>query len=529
MDLSEILNATSLKGTRVVTGSQSLNRTVRWVHVVDIPNPRQSAQPGQLILTTGYSWPKENSALRQLIDIYIDREVAAIGLAVPAYVARFPQVMLQAAERVGLPLFEIPWEVRFAHVTEEVNTAIVDEQIRQIGHADALHQRMIEAAVEAETLQDLAEIVATISKRPILIADMKGFVLGLQPHGHVDDYFTTAAQAGRVPEDFVELLQHPSFRAQLMGRVGASRIAPSAIGSMTRICAVIRVKNDPIGILQILDDGEANDLILRVADQAAVIAALHIVNEGRLALLEARLGSSFLASIIDGNFDVDETGLERAGKWGFENETVFKVFVAVLNEKSPLSREGSTLRDSIADECRRRFRTPGGAPIDVATLNQIIVVIPTDRVDPDQLAAFFLKQGLGIVSGRSHRGLPGIHRSYQEAKSLVPYSRTAEYQDYDELLIPRILLGDEEARDALLADLLGPLTTRRDGDVLIDALMSLAMHGFHYGETAQATHMHLNTLRNRIARACELTGIDITDTETRFKLQMAARLRNLDR
>jgi len=297
---------------------------------------------------------------------------------------------------------------------------------------------------------------------------------------------------------------------------------------MSRICAVIRVKGEAIGVLQILDDGDASDLILRVADQAAVIAALHIVNERRLALLEVRLGSNFLASVIDGHFDVGETGLERAGKWGLEETTRYKVFIAVLKEKAPLSREGSTVRDILADECRERFRIPGGPPIDVVRLNQIVIVIPIDRVDCGQLAQFLLGHDLAVVSGRSHDGVSGIHRSYEEATSLLPYSHCEEYHDYDELLIPRILLGDEEAKRSLLDELLGPIQCSRDSDVLVDTLLLLAEHGFHYKQAADAAHMHLNTLRNRVARACELSGLDISDTETRFKLQIVARLRSMN-
>jgi len=49
-----------------------------------------------------------------------------------------------------------------------------------------------------------------------------------------------------------------------------------------------------------------------------------------------------------------------------------------------------------------------------------------------------------------------------------------------------------------------------------------------FADGATAAHMHLNTLRNRVARACELSGLDISDTETRFKLQIVARLRSMN-
>ena len=120
-----------------------------------------------------------------------------------------------------------------------------------------------------------------------------------------------------------------------------------------------------------------------------------------------------------------------------------------------------------------------------------------------------------------------IPRSYREAQSVVSYLAPGELRRYEDLLIPRVLDGDREAQSDFLENLLGPLQAARGGRVLVDSVLCFARHGFRRNEAAAALHIHPNTLRYRLERAADLAGLDLRDADTRFKLQLAARLLSL--
>jgi imidazolonepropionase-like amidohydrolase len=77
---------------------------VSWVHVVDVPEPAPWVRPGQLVLTTGYAWPRKAPALRRFAEELAAAEPAAIALAVPQFFEIFPEPALSVLARAGLAL-----------------------------------------------------------------------------------------------------------------------------------------------------------------------------------------------------------------------------------------------------------------------------------------------------------------------------------------------------------------------------------------------------------------------------------------
>jgi purine catabolism regulator len=85
-------------------------------------------------------------------------------------------------------------------------------------------------------------------------------------------------------------------------------------------------------------------------------------------------------------------------------------------------------------------------------------------------------------------------------------------------------MGDSGARAAFIDDLFGKLRVKKGGATLERALLTLAKSGFNHKKSAEELKIHLNTLRYRLSRAAEMLGLNLDEPETRFRLQLAARL-----
>jgi purine catabolism regulator len=90
-----------------------------------------------------------------------------------------------------------------------------------------------------------------------------------------------------------------------------------------------------------------------------------------------------------------------------------------------------------------------------------------------------------------------------------------------------VLLGEPEARAAFLEEMFGRLQRCRNGEMLIETLVAFARSDFRLKRTAQQLHIHPKSLRYRLQRAIELSGIDFDAADTRFRLQLAAHLLSL--
>src|SRR2546430_2787158 len=111
MLLSEALASAPLSAGRVVAGASHADKDVSWVQVVDHPDIESWVKPGHLLLSTGYNWPKPDAEAAGIVEKLAAKGVCGVVLAVPHFLEHFPAASVQTAERVGLALIEIPWEI----------------------------------------------------------------------------------------------------------------------------------------------------------------------------------------------------------------------------------------------------------------------------------------------------------------------------------------------------------------------------------------------------------------------------------
>ena len=89
----------------------------------------------------------------------------------------------------------------------------------------------------------------------------------------------------------------------------------------------------------------------------------------------------------------------------------------------------------------------------------------------------------------------------------------------DDLLPERALDGDEQARAQLLAEVYEPLL--RGGSALLDTVMTYLEQGHSLEATARLLFVHPNTVRYRLRRVTELTGLVPADGRGGFALWAA--------
>jgi purine catabolism regulator len=109
----------------------------------------------------------------------------------------------------------------------------------------------------------------------------------------------------------------------------------------------------------------------------------------------------------------------------------------------------------------------------------------------------------------------------RDVADLLPTLRVGKIHHFDEVLFPRALLGDEDARDMLIARLIDPLVQQRRGEMLLDTLDVLCNEAFQLSSTAKLMGIHISTLRYRLERIEEVLGVSLEDPQVRFKVQVA--------
>src|SRR5260221_2304297 len=526
MKLAEAQARTVLGKARVVAGSQGLFNEVRWVHIVDIPEILPWVRPGQLLLTTGYALPRAPQDQRALIRSLSERNLAGIGMAVPRFFENFPEPFREEADLLDLPLLEIPWEIPFALITEELHTQILAEQSYLIEQSEIIHRTLTRAALEATSIQDLATAFGTLIHRAVTFEDQDGHVLGYYTIQDMEDtVHRTSLEEGHSPVALEAHLTALGYTDAINRATAPLRIPPLPEFSFSsRIVCPIGLQVEFVGNVWIIEGTiPLSDLDLRAAEHAAVIAALQIAHQHAMASLESKVGYSFLSALLEGRFEATAQSIERAQLQGFDPEGTNRVGLLVMNEDLPLSRDGVVRREHLADRLRQQLSHLGIPPLISVSLNQIPFVLPADY-DEQQVWVNIADPQVAFGLSRPYNGIRGIKDAYQEILAMLPHLTFGQLSRFEDLLLPRVLLGDIEARTAFLDEVFGPLKAVRNGAMLIDTLVTFAQSDFRLRKTADQLHIHPKSLKYRLLRIAEIARLDLREPAIRFRIQLATQL-----
>jgi purine catabolism regulator len=118
-------------GLTLVSGLQSAQTHVRWVHSTELTDPTPWLKGGELLLTMGIQLdgPK---AQRELIGRLADHEIAGLGFGTGFTHKRLPAALVSAARKRSFPLFEVPYELPFIAITERAFAQLLDERYEML-------------------------------------------------------------------------------------------------------------------------------------------------------------------------------------------------------------------------------------------------------------------------------------------------------------------------------------------------------------------------------------------------------------
>lgn len=156
----------------VYAGARGLNRTVRWVHPVEIPDIARFLKGGEMLVTAGLGIAQNADGQRSYL-----RAVAAAGASVlilelsgRAY-ARMPDALVAEAERLDLPLIGLHGELPFVEVSAQVHGRLVDDRVRELTAYERLNRRFMELLLAGGDHVSFTQALAEEVAGPVILED----------------------------------------------------------------------------------------------------------------------------------------------------------------------------------------------------------------------------------------------------------------------------------------------------------------------------------------------------------------------
>ncbi|GAA3836077.1 PucR family transcriptional regulator ligand-binding domain-containing protein [Nocardioides panacisoli] len=486
-------------GLRMVVGDAT-DEPLTWAHAIDALDPTQWLAGGELVLTTGLRLPRSLREQRAYVERLAAAGIAGLGFGVGVRYDEIPPSIVDECARHGLPLLEVPVGTAFIAVTQAVARRLSEEQVEELQRVLSYQRDITRAAVRGG-LRGAANLLARELTVEVVVLDEYGAVMAASTR--------RAALLDRVQEEYRRLVA-AARPGTVAVDIDEGTLEMQMIQGRSGVCGWLAVvqRTPPTHTDRLLLNQAAGLMTLQLDWPAELIAAYHA------------LGGTLLALLLDAR--ANTSGLERhLHHFGFD------------------PRDGVVLALATSDRRRARVEDVVAAHLEATKRPHVVarvdagVAVLLLRRDADALVDQLVEElGSAGVPGVTW-GVSGELDQFAIASGLGPAELAADAARragrpvgrFAELALGPVL-ADENVRarvwsmaapaiEALERDA-GP----RDGD-LLGSLEAFLHHNGSWEAASKALGVHRHTLKARMARVEEITGLPLDVAETRALLLLA--------
>jgi sugar diacid utilization regulator len=385
--------------------------------------------------------------------------------------------------------------------------AALAETVTSLRRSMDIHERLTRVAVSGEGQPGIAKALHELTGMPVAIEDRYGNLSAWAGPGKPEPY---------PKESFAK-------REHLLRRLMRDS---KPVRDGERLVLLVSPRPDLLGVVALIDPGRSADNADLVAlEHGATVLSMELARLRSIADTELRLRRDLIHDLLAGTDD--ESAQARAEALDYDLRRPHRVVVIE-------GKGRSRAHDDLLSAVRRAIRQLRLTGL-FETWSGNVAVVTAGQADWEKLRRAIVSD---LGGGQCHIGVGGsctrpseLPRSLREAglalrlqKTLLPGSNVSEYP---KLGIFRMLaaIPDLADVDKFVREWLGSLLDydARKKAELVRTLTQYLEHGGNYDATAAELSVHKSTLKYRLQRIRDITGLELKDPDVHFNLQLATR------
>ncbi|NPV69538.1 MAG: hypothetical protein HPY55_02685 [Firmicutes bacterium] len=530
-----------LARARLAAGEAGLDRVIRYVDIMEVPDAAGWFRPDELVITCAYAIREDPEAQIDLVRNLSRSGASGLAVKPSRFLGSMPQGMIGASNEEGLPLIELPGDLPYIEITHPLLSEILNEQVRELQYETDVHRKLTRLILEEKGLDSITAALSEVLNAGVYILDD-----GMRVLARSD--VRSARQRPPAAPDQSPADSIPAALREAVARVLKGDPREQGISRCDQGVTVVPIRSaGTLLAFVVVDTGEEGPLApheLRATEQAATVSGLEIAKMNAVKETEARLRADFFGEAFRGGAEPSVIMAAKAKMLGIDVERPFFAIVARPDESGerPLPGDGGRQRvkgpgrylvDVAREECRLH-----GARATVTEFEDSIVVICTCAPGVEGRSAVDLARrivnstravssherwfsaGISLV----HTGVSSLATAHAEAKTALEFGKAvygrgkvACYRD----LAPYSLLEniDGQVLASYWESEVGRLA--REDRKLLDTLRAFLECGGEIKKTSQVLFVHRNTLDYRLKRIASLLDCNVHDPEVQFRLRLA--------
>lgn len=497
--LAELLAREEL-GLRRIAGPADAD--LLWVHTSEMADPYPYLLGGELLLSAGVLLTDPDHYVGRLVEA----GAAALGFGVRPVHETVPAALIEACDRQGLPLLEVPPETPFTTIARAVWRLMAEARHRELRRVTRAQQALATAAARPDPVPAVLHQLATqLGGRAVLLTarGQEVHAAGRRPDPEAAGALTRLAR--------VVARERPGSPSSATDTHGGTHLSAYALGGGEGLVLALATRQRESGdhtvagiavvLLSLLAAphqgadaaGRSAALVRMLLGASPAEVAPLLGSTGPWTVIHARrtdgapadaltagaLGASLGTALVDAERGAGEAVRVLLGPGPEPDRTTARPGGTAAQPARPTTQPGERAPQPARPTPRSGWTLGASAPTPVTAL-----------AAADAVAA------RALAHARATRAPLTVDAPTGGLAALVPPEQAAAH-----------------AR-ALLA----PLTTP-----LADTLRCwLSLHG-SWDRTAVTLGVHRNTVRQRIGRCGELLGVNLDDMDVRTELWFALR------
>jgi sugar diacid utilization regulator/putative methionine-R-sulfoxide reductase with GAF domain len=310
--------------------------------------------------------------------------------------------------------------------------------------------------------------------------------------------------------------------------------ANDATGDET-VASVVSVRRNgsAVGQITVFGPDPLGELEQNALSHGATVLALELMKHEAAQDVEWRLRGELLEQLLEAEDDRSDELHARARRFGIDLTEACSIVVVEARQLDPQALRGLIQRVITSHDANVHSK----ATLSGQRGDRGVIALIGDGHDTDRFVALLIDAGGGAVlwigtsSGRSN-----VSASFREAAACSHLARQASHGKsrviHGSALGPlRFILDIQDLTNAsaFVDDVLGPVAAHEQagGAQLLTTLRAYVEEDGHHQRVAGRCHVHVSTVKYRLARIAELLNRPLQPWETRFEITLAFRLADL--
>lgn len=522
------LTVPSLQGARVVAGESGLDRMVTSVTVGEVPDIAGWLSGGELVVSTLYAVAGDPDARLAFVERLMEREAAGLLTKPGRFVGGLDQAIVDAAQAHDFPVVVVDEDIRWTDVVQEVYGLALGQHMAELERSLGVQRELVAVGAEGGSFERLVETVFKILGRPVGMQDDQGRWLATYP---VEERPALASR-----QDLIDAIG----REELLV-FGPEDSASGRLGSAT---APIIVGGAVLGAIGASTDGALTELDESALAYAATVGAILIGREQVRLETELRIRGDFLAEVQASRPDQISDLIGKAALLGADLSTGLAMIAVRIDAAATGGIGVSELERSLSGYIIGQHRNT----LVATRAADVLAFLGAPRSgDTDEFVAqcgrvaqrlsMHLRSAWpggthAVALGRFHRpqtmreALRETEVTLEVAAGLGRSDRVVSFGDVGSFRLLLTLVEHDPAElEAFVADTIGPLATKSPD--LLATLESYIDTNGNINEVASKMFMHRHTVRYRLDRITQLTGLDPRTSEGRERLGLGLKATTL--